>query len=43
YPSYKNLSVAKKECYPELIEITEKGASVILQSLIKHTIKRLIK
>ncbi|KAL0103493.1 hypothetical protein PUN28_017622 [Cardiocondyla obscurior] len=43
YPLYKNLSFAKKECYPESIIITEKGASVDLQSLINHTTKRLIK
>lgn len=43
YPLYKNLSTAKKECYSHSIEITEESASVNLQSLIKHTIERLIK
>lgn len=43
YPLYQNFSAAQKECYPKLIEITEKGTSVDLQSLIEHTIKRLIK
>lgn len=36
YPLYQNFSAAQKECYPKLIEITEKGASVDLQSLIEH-------
>lgn len=42
-PLYQNFSAAQKKCYPKLIEITKKGASVDLQSLIEHTIKRLIK
>jgi len=25
YPSYKKINVAKKKCYPDSIEITEKG------------------
>jgi len=42
YPSYKKLNAAKKKCYPDSIEKTEKGASVDLQLLIKHTVERLI-
>lgn len=34
YSLYNNyLSAAKKECYPESIEVIEKGASIDLQSL----------
>lgn len=32
----------RKHCYPEQIEVTDKGASVDLQSLLYHTISRII-
>ncbi|KAL4096814.1 hypothetical protein QTP88_021697 [Uroleucon formosanum] len=40
YPSYDRIREAKKLCYPEGIEIYEFGASIPLQSLLDHTVRR---
>jgi hypothetical protein len=42
-PSYKRLKNTKAECYPDSVNVTEKGAWIDLQSLMNHTGKRLIK
>lgn len=42
YPSYHGVLLAKKQCYPENIEIYERGAKIQLQSLLTHTAKRII-
>lgn len=42
YPSYVNLLKAKTECYPSDIVITEISGEISLQSLLDHTIKRLV-
>lgn len=42
YPNYHLLLEAKKLCYPDQITITEFSAEIQLQSLIDHTIKRLV-
>lgn len=39
YPSYDNLLLAKKRCYPESMEITETYAEINLQSLVNHTVQ----
>lgn len=41
YPSYDRVRLAKYRCYPENIIISEISASVPLQNLLDHTIKRL--
>lgn len=42
-PPYKKLSQAKKECYPsEKILVTETSAKVSLQSLLDHTVYRIL-
>lgn len=41
YPSYDRVRLAKDRCYPENIIISEISASVPLQNLLDHTIKRL--
>lgn len=42
YPTYGNLLTAKTECYPSDIVITEISGEICLQSLLDHTIKRLV-
>lgn len=44
FPSYQILLEAKKECYPDIssMNVSEEGASIKLQSLLKHTTKRLL-
>lgn len=42
YPSYKRLIQEKMKYYPEDIIITESMAEINLQSLVDHTIKRLV-
>lgn len=42
YPTYENLLTAKKECYPNNILITDISAEINLQSLLNHTIHRLV-
>lgn len=42
YPCYSILNKLKKECYPEIHRITETCAEVRVQSLMDHTIKRLL-
>lgn len=42
YPSYPKILSAKTQCYPENIHVTDNGASVELQSLLDHTVRRLI-
>ncbi|XP_036340179.1 uncharacterized protein LOC118749491 [Rhagoletis pomonella] len=42
YPCYSILKKLKKECYPEVHSITETCAEVRVQSLMDHTIKRLL-
>lgn len=40
-PPYANVREEKRHCYPDEIEISEKAASVSLQSLMDHTLSRL--
>lgn len=42
FPSYRKLLEEKKKCYPEDVEVTEKSASVKLQSLLDHTANRIL-
>lgn len=42
-PSYKTLAEAKAECYPDGITVTDIKASVALQHLLNHTVKRIMK
>jgi hypothetical protein len=42
FPCYQLLLEAKKRCYPEHIEITERGAKVPLQALLDLTVKRIL-
>lgn len=42
YPCYSIIKKLKKECYPEIHSITETCAEVRVQSLMDHTIKRLL-
>lgn len=42
YPPYPKVLSAKTRCYPENIYVTDNGASVELQSLLDHTVRRLI-
>lgn len=42
YPPYKKLSAAKEDCYPNNTTITECGAYVHLQSLLDHTVNRIV-
>lgn len=42
FPSYKRVQEAKRECYPENIEVTETTATVPLQNLLDHTATRLL-
>ena len=42
YPSYDKIIEAKRRCYPSNPLVTEKSAEVPLQSLLDHTIQRLL-
>lgn len=42
-PPYKKVAEEKAKCYPDDMQISEKDASVSLQSLLDHTIRRLFK
>lgn len=42
YPPYDKLRTAKENCYPKDIQISEHGASVKLQSLLDHTVRRIV-
>ena len=42
FPSSKCVAAAKAECYPDNIQVTEVSAEVPLQSLLQHTIQRLV-
>ncbi|KAF2905648.1 hypothetical protein ILUMI_00526 [Ignelater luminosus] len=42
YPTYKDILQTKEQCYPSEIIVSEKCAEVELQSLIDHTITRLV-
>lgn len=42
YPNYHRILNAKTLCYPENIVITETSAQVQLQSLLDHTVSRLV-
>jgi len=41
YPSYHYIREAKKQCYPQSIEVSDFKAEVVLQSLLDHTALRL--
>lgn len=43
FPSYKKIQEAKKDCYPSDVNITESSAEILLQSLVDHTVKRILK
>lgn len=43
YPTYSEISKAKEECYPNGVEVTEKGFKIKLQPLLDNTINRLFK
>lgn len=42
-PSYKNITTAKLQCYPQSsdIQVNENGATIKLQGLLDHTAKRI--
>ena len=44
YPAYKHILQSKKECYSNesFIKITENAATVELQGLLDHTLKRIL-
>ena len=42
YPSYHEITAAKKECWPEGIDVQPTRAEVPLQSLLEHTAERII-
>ena len=42
YPPYEQVLCEKKKCYPENIFVTEFEAKVPLQSVLDHTVKRLL-
>lgn len=42
YPSYDILLKAKTDCYPSGIHVTELSAEVALQSLVDHTVARIV-
>lgn len=41
FPSYKNLQIPKKSCYPENVVVSEISASVPLQDLLNHRVNQL--
>ncbi|KAF2896406.1 hypothetical protein ILUMI_09772 [Ignelater luminosus] len=42
YPTYAELLLAKKRCYPENISVTEVLEEIVLQSLLDHTVRRIM-
>lgn len=42
FPPYKDVLAAKKRCYPTNIEITESSARISLQSMVDHSVQRLL-
>lgn len=42
FPSYKKIILAKKQCYPNDLSVTETSAGVPLQSLMDHTVRRIL-
>ncbi|KAF2891468.1 hypothetical protein ILUMI_14705 [Ignelater luminosus] len=42
YPTYAELLLAKKRRYPENISVTEVSAEIVLQSLLHHTVRRIM-
>lgn len=42
FPSYRKVIEAKKKCYPDNIDVTEKSAQVSLQDLLDHTSRRIM-
>ncbi|GBP86804.1 hypothetical protein EVAR_99884_1 [Eumeta japonica] len=42
FSSYKEIQRAKKECYPNIIVVTETSAEVQLQAFLDHTAKRIV-
>lgn len=42
FSSYDTLSEAKKQCYPDNIDVSESGAEVHFTSLLIHTVKRIL-
>lgn len=43
YPPYYKIQEAKKTCYPDQVEVSEREASVPLQSLLYHTVTQVFK
>ncbi|XP_076052661.1 uncharacterized protein LOC143032080 [Oratosquilla oratoria] len=43
YPPYEQVLCEKKRCYPDSISVTEFEAKVPLQSVVDHTVMRLLK
>lgn len=43
FPSYKKITLAKKNCYPGGIRISETSSEVPLQNLLDHTVERIFK
>lgn len=42
FPSYRKIIEAKKKCYPDNIDVTEKLVKVNLQDLLDHTSRRIL-
>lgn len=42
FPSYRKIIEAKKQCYPDNIDVTEKSAKVSLQDLLDHTSRKIL-
>ena len=42
YPSYDTLMWAKKKCYSLGVEISDRSAELSLQSLVDHTVRRIV-
>lgn len=42
FPAYKYVLEAKTQCYPDNMEISDIGAKIKLQSLLDHTVTRLL-
>lgn len=42
FPEYRKIKEEKEKCYPENIEVTEKSASIKLQSLLDHTSRKIL-
>lgn len=43
YPSYENILISKKHCYPDILNISETSCKIPLQSLLNHTTQRIFK